>query len=447
MDKFLARLYQVFQKNNTKTIPGVGAIVDKRYRLDAEIGRGGMGIVYRAYDIPNQREVAFKVINFGQANALTRRQFLQESEISARLAHPHIVAVHETGTIDAQESLPFIVMEWIQGTSLDQIRGLTYARIVEIGKQICEALEYAHNQGFVYRDLKPANVLLEKCGFEHFVKLTDFGLARPRGMAYLDMESNLAGSVFYLAPELIAGQPADVGSDLYALGVTLYEMITEHVPFSNFDEQSILAQHLEEAVTPPSQSRPDVPPALEAIVLRLLAKNPNDRFASAQEVHQALDQVPIALARGAALGNLPPLPTNVAGWEDEITQAIQLLESHQLVTMLGADASLALAIGAQLADQFADGAWYVDLQTLDDPGLVLETVVSVLGVCKNPQRPLAVTLVEYLREKNLLFLLNHCDHLQGACAQLAETILHACPDVRILATSHKSLNIPAEKCI
>jgi serine/threonine protein kinase len=326
----------------------MGTLINGRYRLDAEIGRGGMGVVYRAYDIPNDRDLAVKVINVARANTLTHQHFLQEAEFNARLTHPHIVAIYETGLIDpgAQELSSYMVMEWVQGISLENLHGLTYARILDIGKQICEALEYAHEQGFVYRDLKPGNVLIEKRGFQYFLKLTDFGLARPRGMAYLAYESSLAGSFFYLAPELIAGQPADIPSDLYALGVTLYEMITGRVPFSDFDEQTVLSQHVDELVTPPSHSRGDVPPALEAIVLRLLAKDPQDRFASAQEVRDALEQVRVAQKNAMKRRNLPQPSTQSSGRENGIAQVIQLLESNPLVTILDDDETLALAVGA-----------------------------------------------------------------------------------------------------
>jgi len=425
----------------------VGTLINGRYHLEAEIGRGGLGVVYRAHDLTTERDVAVKVVNLGNANALTRGQFLQEADIHSRLHHPHIVDVYETGGIDigTEEPLPYFVMEYVQGKSLETMPRLTYTRILEIGKQISEALEYIHQQGFVYRDLKPGNVLIETHGFQSFVKLTDFGLARPRGIPYLPNESSLAGSFFYLAPELIAGAPADIPSDLYALGVTLYEMITGRVPFSNFDEQTTLSQHMDELVTPPSHSRGDVPAALEAIVLRLLAKDPRDRFASAQEVCYALEQVRMTQKNATTRGNLPQPSTPSAGREKGITQVIQLLESNPLVTILGDDETLALAVGEQLADQFSDGVWWIDLETMSDPTLLLETVALTLDIDKNPHRSLAGSLIEHLREKSLLLILDHCDHVLGMCAQFSETILHTCPDVRILATSEMPLNISAEK--
>lgn len=433
-----------------KTPFGIGTLIDQRYRLDAELGRGGMGIVYRARDIPNNRDVAVKIINVGEQNALAREQFLHEAQITAALDHPHIVAVYATGAVDtgARTPSPFIAMELIEGKSLSELRGLTYAQIIDLGQQICQALEYAHTQGLVHRDLKPQNVLVGKDGYRYVAKLVDFGLARQRGAPNLPTESGVAGTVYYLAPEVIAGQPADVAADLYALGVMLYEMVTGRVPFSNFDEQSILAQHLNESVVPPSNTRRDVPPALESIILRLLAKAPTDRFASARQVRLALERIAGAPERAAARSNLPPVANGFVGRKNEIEQVKRLLESNRMVTLLSDESAgktqLAVAIGVGLTDQFADGVWLVSLASCGEPAAVPQIVATVLGVRGDARRALTVSLVEYLREKSALLILDHCDHLIGACAQLAETILRMCPAVRFLATSGQPLNIPGE---
>lgn len=454
MAKFFSRISHALHKSppkedGSKTTPGAGALINGRYRLEAEIGRGGMGIVYRAHDIPNDRDVAVKVINTAKANALTRQQFLHEAEITAKFHHPHIVGVYETGTMDPGEpgASPFMVMELVEGTSLGEIFNLTYARILEITKQICDALHYIHQQGYVYRDLKPGNVLIEKQGFQYFVKLIDLGLARPRGMANLSQESSVAGTLFYLAPELIAGKPADIPSDLYALGATLYEMITGRVPFSDFDEQTILSQHIEASVAPPSQSRNDVPPALESTVLRLLKKDPAERFASAQEVCEALEQIVLAQQSGVSIGNLPSLPAGYFVDENAVTQVKQSLVSHLLVTLLDGNETIALAAGQQLNDLFSDGVWWVDFRSVENPSLVLGMVTSTLGLAPNPDRPLTASLIEFLREKNLLLILVHGDPVMGACVQLIETILHTCPEVHFLVTSQQPLHVFGEKLV
>ena len=434
---------RLLKKEKTSEIPvqpkfAVGAVVNQRYRLEAEIGRGGMGIIYRAHDLTENREVAFKVINPETANALSLGQFSHEAEILSKLNHPHIVTIYHTGFVNDDPSLPYLVMELLQGKPLSDIGALTFPRIISIAEQNCETLAYIHERGFVYRDIKPNNILLEKRGFDYFIKLIDFGLARPRGEAYLPNESSLAGTVFYLAPELIAGQPADIASDLYALGILLYEMIVGRVPFSDIDEATIQLQHQQQKAPPPSQSRPDVPPELDALVLQLLEKNPQDRPESASEVLKILNAIHF---EKTFQGNLPSnIPDNA-----ETHPIAQLIAKHSLITLADNDLPFALSAASQLADQFSDGVWLIELEKIKEPTGVLSAVYSTLGIKENPNRPPVVTLIEFLREKNLLLLLTHCGHVLGACAQLTFAITNSCPDVRILAISDKPLNQPNEK--
>ena len=168
MSSIFGRLFQKDHgtSNTPKPAFGLGDVVNQRYRLEAEIGRGGMGIIYRAYDLAKNRKVAFKVIHPETANALSLGQFAREAEILSRLYHPHIVSLFETGFVNDDLSLPFLVMEFLQGLALSEAGTLTYPRIVSVAKQVCEALEYIHRQGYVYRDLKPNNILLEKRGFQ-----------------------------------------------------------------------------------------------------------------------------------------------------------------------------------------------------------------------------------------------------------------------------------------
>jgi serine/threonine-protein kinase len=451
MKGFFARISQTVKKNEEQRSVvqqadaklGIGELVNGRYRLDEELGRGGMGVVYRACDLQNQCDVAVKIIHDDLLNERSIQQFLREAEFTARLDHPHIVSIREHGTTEAEGiSLPFLVMELVTGITLDEVGVLTYVTIIDIAKQICEALHFAHTQGYIYRDLKPANVMLEKRGFKYFVKLMDFGLARPRDEAYAPDESTLAGTSFYLAPELIAGHPADIASDLYALGITLYEMITGRVPFYDIDESNIITQHVEDVVPPPSQSRSDVLPALEEIVLRLLAKNPKDRFASADDVYRSLEQV--ALPQDTtSFGNLPK--SVFTGSEEDVVKVTQLLESNRLVTLLDANNSLAIAVGNKLNDEFQNGVWLVRFDDINEPRLVLEKVIDTLGIPVSPNRSLAVTLVEWMKEKRALLILDYCDGVLGACSQLVETVLQGCPEVWILATSLQPLGLQFEK--
>jgi len=440
MPDFFARIFQKKQPGSIDLQPvlAIGSLVGGRYRLDSEIGQGGMGMIFRAHDQIEDHEVALKVINPKTANALSLGQFARESEILSKLSHPHIVTMFEAGFVNDDPSLPFLAMEFLPGKPLSEMGALTYSRMISMARQICDALGYIHKQGFVYRDIKPENILLNKSGFEYSVKLVDFGLARPIGEAYLPNESNLAGTVFYLAPELIDGQVADIRSDLYALGILLYEMIVGRVPFSDVDESTVQLQHRQQPPPLPSQSRPGVPPELDTLVLRLLEKNPQDRPSSVQEVLEALDAVHFDKP---AQGNLPTNIPDRAG----VQLVIQLLADHSLVTLAGNDPSLALSAASHLAAQFPDGIWVVELEQISEPAGVFPAVFFTFSLNANPNRPPLITLIEFLREKNLLLLLTHCGHVSGACAQLAGAVLQACPDVRILAVSAKAFNLPMEK--
>jgi len=413
----------------------VGTIINQRYRLDAEIGRGGMGIIFCAYDLIEHRKVAFKVINPETANALSIEQFRNEVEILSKLQHPHIVSVYETGQVNADTTLPFLAMELLNTKSLANVGTLTYARIVFIAQQLCEVLAYIHGQGIVYRDLKPDNILLEKRGFDYFIKLVDFGLARPREEAYKTNESSLAGTLFYLAPELIAGQLADISSDLYALGILLYELIVGRVPFFDIDEQTIRLQHQQQNAPPPSQSRSDVPPVLDSLVIDLLAKNPQSRPCSAQAVLEILRNINF---EHSVQGNLPHPILGINN--TEIQPIIHQLENESLITLPTKHFRLVLASAAHLAKQFSDGVWYVELEQVQEPEAVLPIVFSTFALKENPNRPSVVVLIEFLREKNLLLIFAHCGQVYNTCSHLISAITDSCPDVRLIVVSDQSPN-------
>lgn len=425
-------------------MPRTGDIVSGRYRLESEIGRGGAGVVFRARDLTNDRSVALKVLNVVEANAIAREQFSRESAIASRLSDPHVIQVYDTGFVvqNDPQSAPFIAMELNQGTSLDRLRNLTLTQIINIGIQICDALESAHSRGIVHRDLKPQNVFVEKHGLKYNVKLGDFGLAYARG----EGETPAAGTVYYIAPEVIAGQAPDVAADLYSLGAMLYEMVTGRVPFSNFDEESILSQHLNEPVTPTSSTRADVPFALDAIITRLLAKNPADRFSSARAVREELEKITVSPS-DFSRGNLPT-DFKFSGHTTEIETLSRLVETNRFVTLVDLNESersqIVLLVGKAMERDFRDGVWVIGLEPTAQPASVPEVIAQVLNVQPGPGRNLVVALGEYLREKNLLLLLNYCSELSVACGQFSEAVLQRCPEVCLLAASDRPLGVANE---
>ncbi len=421
-----------------------GSVLANRYRLEAELGRGGMGVVYRAWDTLLDRPVAVKVLSHSGLGVDARARLLREARAAARLNHPHIVSIHDAG--EAGDAA-FIVMELVEGESLFDRRPGSFGEVIAIARDVCAALEHAHAHGIVHRDLKPENVLIGRDGS---AKLMDFGLAR-LAASRQSSEGALVGTVFYLAPEQALGQDVDGRADLYALGVMLYELVTGRLPFTGDDPLVVLSQHVHAPVAPPHTHRADVPPALEAIILRLLAKNPADRFASARDLAAALADV----ADGRA-PRLPPTPrhnlpiqlTSFVGREREIDEVRRLLATSRLVTLTGAGgcgkSRLALQMAGELVVDYRDGVWLIELAPVSDPALVPQTVMSVLDVREEPGHLPIKTLADALRSRSLLLILDNCEHLIEACAQLAELLLRTCPGINILGTSREALGIAGE---
>jgi len=432
----------------------VGDFLVNRYRLDAELGRGGMGIVYRARDTLLDRDVAVKVLSGTSLGSEGRARLLHEARAAAQLNHPNIVSIYDAGEAGG---VPFIVMELVEGASLFDRRPQTLGAILAVARQVCAALEHAHAHGIVHRDLKPENVLVVSDphptpspshgdGPGVRVKLMDFGLARSDA-SRVSTEGALIGTLFYLAPEQALGQPVDGRADLYALGVMLYELVTDRLPFAGDDPLSVISQHIHAPVEPPHIHRADLPSALEAVILKLLAKQPGDRFASAHDVELALAEIEtpgIAQPRH----NLPVQLTSFIGREKEMAELKRLLSGSRLLTLTGSGGTgktrLALHVAADLLDSFGDGVWLVELASLSDPDLVPQTVAAVLGVREEPSYPLMQALADYLRARALLLILDNCEHLIEACAQLVEALLRACPNVKIVASSREVLGIAGE---
>ena len=306
----------------------LGAILRDRYRLDSELGRGGMGTVYRATDLELKREVAIKVLSATSQTPEARERLIREAQAAAALNHPHIVTIHDVGEAGGR---PFLVMELVAGPRLSQARPTELARVVEIATQICAALEHAHANSIVHRDLKPDNVLLSGVSASSNVKLADLGLALPAYGARISRAGVIVGTAAYMAPEQALGQPVDGRADLYALGVLLYELTTGRVPFSGDDPLTTISQHVHAPVVPPRVLRPDIPRALEAIIVRLLAKDPAQRFSSAAETRAALlesltDKAELATSETpAAVAILEALSRGrLVGRSNELTEVREL---------------------------------------------------------------------------------------------------------------------------
>jgi len=256
------------------------------YEILGELGAGGMGKVFRVRNLISDRVDAMKVLRPDMmANAGMSDRFLREIKLHASLVHPNIASLH---TALRHGDCYLMVMEFVEGRSLDAaIRGgpLDPAAGVGIILQVLAALSYAHRQGVIHRDIKPANILLKDDGV---VKVTDFGIARSAAAPRLTNTGTLLGSVHYMSPEQIQALPVDPRSDLYSVGVTLYEALTGRRPFEGANEYEIMRGHLESTPAPPAQLAARIAPDLSQAILRALAKDPAQRFQTALEFRAAL---------------------------------------------------------------------------------------------------------------------------------------------------------------
>src|SRR5512139_3016620 len=293
-----------------------------RYELDGVIGRGGMAEVYRARDLRLDRIVAVKTLRSDLARDPTfQARFSREAQSAASLNHPSVIAVYDTGEdMLGDMSIPYIVMEYAEGQTLrDLLREnlrLRPERAMEIVDGILRALDYSHRGGIVHRDIKPANVMLTR---NHEVKVMDFGIARAVAdtSATMTQTSAVIGTVQYLSPEQARGEKVDARSDIYSTGCLLYELLTGRQPFVGDSPVSVAYQHVREEPVPPSSLDADVPAAADAIVLRALTKDREQRYQTADEmradIRRALDGRPVAAPVPAATTERMGAPVAMAG--------------------------------------------------------------------------------------------------------------------------------------
>ena len=278
-----------------------------RYRIDGRLGEGAMADVFRAFDPGIGRTVAIKVLKpeYGRDPELGER-FLREARAAGALNHPNIATIYDVGETDG---VAYIAMELIEGQPLDSLllaQGrLPYERVLALGQQLASALDYAHKAGVVHRDVKPSNILLSADG--RTVKLLDFGVARIGDIDVSGVEGRLArtqvgqmiGTPRYMSPEQALGIPVDQRSDLFSLGVVLYEMVTGKVAFPGMGLATLAIQIAQERVEPIARSAADCPPGLRFVIDKLLAKKPDQRFADGQAVYEALTREIVATTEAA----------------------------------------------------------------------------------------------------------------------------------------------------
>lgn len=277
----------------------IGRIFNNRYQLIDRIGIGGMAEVYRAQDNVLGRTVAVKTMlpQYAADSSFTQR-FRQEAAAAANLQSPYIVNVYDWGQ---DEGTYYIVMEYVRGsdlkTAINERGAINQRKVAEIGAQVCQALSAAHNLDIIHRDIKPQNIMVQPDGN---VKVMDFGIARAKN-SVKTQTSSVLGTAHYISPEQAQGKELTAASDIYSLGIVLYEAVSGQLPFDGPDAISVAMMQVNEAPTPLYEINPDIDPALEAIIFKALAKNPYERFATANDMKFALTDY--LAGRPVAVGN------------------------------------------------------------------------------------------------------------------------------------------------
>ncbi|WP_344247628.1 protein kinase domain-containing protein, partial [Actinocorallia libanotica] len=271
-------------------------VLSGRYELLEPLGRGGMGVVYRARDRELERIVAVKVLPVELLRSEDfRARFRREARAAAGLSHPNIAVVYDIGEdISGREPVPYLVMELVEGGTLaDLLRGEppTPAEAGQIIVAVLEALEHSHGRQVVHRDIKPANIMVHRTGGRVRVKVMDFGIARllSQTATRLTATGVVIGTPSYMSPEQADGKPADTRSDLYSTGCVLYEMLTGRPPFTGDSATVVLFQHLQKTPEQPSRLNPALAPWWDEVLATALAKDPQDRYADAAAMHQAIE--------------------------------------------------------------------------------------------------------------------------------------------------------------
>ncbi len=278
----------------------IGRVFNNRYQITERIGIGGMAEVYRAQDNVLGRLVAVKVMlpQYAADQSFTQR-FKQEAASAANLQSPYIVNVYDWGQ---DEGTYYIVMEYVRGsdlkTAINQRGAINQRKVAEIGSQVCQALSVAHGLDIIHRDIKPQNIMVQPDGN---VKVMDFGIARAKNSTK-EQTSSVLGTAHYISPEQAQGKELTAASDIYSLGIVLYESATGKLPFDGPDAVSVAMKQVQDEPVPPRELNPEIDPSLEAIIMKAMAKNPMDRFATAKEMRSALNDYlagrPVVLGGG-----------------------------------------------------------------------------------------------------------------------------------------------------
>ncbi|MBN1223106.1 MAG: protein kinase, partial [Candidatus Aminicenantes bacterium] len=304
------RLYEPEETSvsSTKTlyapavVLGRGSLFAGRYEVIEEIGRGGMGAVFRVVDKKINEEVALKVLKPEiSSDGQTIERFKNELKLARKITHKNVCRMYD---LNEAEGVPYITMEFVAGEDLKSLIGragrLSIEKAVSIARQICEGLIEAHNLGVVHRDLKPQNIMIDRKGN---ARIMDFGIARTIGASELTEAGAVIGTPHYISPEQVEGKAPDQRTDIYALGVILYEMVTGQLPFQAESALSLALKHLQESPRSPRELNPTVPESLSRLIIKCLEKDREQRYQSAGDLLSALSKIQIEIGAAERLGS------------------------------------------------------------------------------------------------------------------------------------------------
>jgi len=340
----------------------IGAVFEGRYRIEAMLGRGGMGVVYRAHQLAVGRDVAVKVLHPAlSADTATVDRFENEARVIANLRHPNTIKLVDVGRLP--DARIFIVTELVEGRTLDELiaSGLSLPAALGILVQVCDALSEAHQRGVVHRDLKPGNVMVERIGVQDVAKVLDFGIAKLAAQPKVTATGTVFGTPAYMSPEQAKGVPIDGRTDIYALGIMLYQVATGRLPFEATSPGVLMVRHITEEPPSPSEmlagTDRSIPPKLEDLILQMLEKEPDDRPQSLDEVRRRLAD-PSLLEEGATAP--PETPLVDAGADEAPTADWSPSDDHGLGTMEPRPSSRPVALWwAGVALLLLLGGWWM----------------------------------------------------------------------------------------
>ncbi|HEX6387499.1 MAG TPA: protein kinase, partial [Anaerolineae bacterium] len=422
-------------------------LLQNRYLIRGQVGRGSTGAIYQATDLRLDTDVAVKQIV--RRERQMHQVFAQEAHLLARLRHPALPKVIDHFSDEAGH---FLVMEFIPGddlakASLKRLQPFAVDQVLEWGQQLLRLLAYLHSHQppVLHGDIKPHNLKLNERGE---IILLDFGLAQRETARPGRDEGTIGYSQHYAPPEQMQGRTVDARSDLYALAATLYDLATGVKPPDAVHQRlATLAAGRPDPLQPAHEVEPSIPAAISAVWQRALALNPEERYASARDMHLALEK---AIARHTAVPhNLPAQVTPLVGRQREVATARRrfVAEGVRLLTLTGpggvGKTRLGLQIAAALRDNFADGVFFVPLAPLRDPDHVLSTVAHSLRVKESGRKSLREAVQEWLRDKQALLLLDNFEHLLDA-ALLVTELLATSPQLKVLVTSREVLHVRGE---